>query len=170
MRKAYRLIDNCETYIFFSTDKTGKYLAESLKWIAGIAPTLAQTRGNATGTSGEFQSAARFHAVVGQAIRWLQANWGLSPEDVKAKYPTLVADGLAEAKRDSESGIDFQISWVYGQLNRELPNLLSRHMHRDRLGEVIDELLGLTGTADAAERTEREAGQAQEIKRYSPQS
>jgi hypothetical protein len=66
------------------------------------------------------------------------------------------------------------VIWVSGQVEREVPNLLSQFLHRYRLGEVIDEVLGLSGTADAASRSDRGsdevANAAREIKRYSPES
>jgi hypothetical protein len=76
---------------------------------------------------------------------------------------------LTEAKLESQHIHNCQF-WASLQFDREVPNLLSPVIHRDRLGEVIDEDLGLTGTANAVERIEREAGKAQEIKRYSVHS
>jgi hypothetical protein len=155
MTKAYQLIHHCETYIFFSTDSTGDYLEESLKWIDGIAPTLAITEGNTTSSSGDFVEAHQFHSVIGAAIRWLQANRSLSQDEIKSKYPSLVADGLAEAKRDKEDVYNCRTNWTYDQMDRDLPNLLSPYIHHDRLGDVIDEVLGFTGTEEAAKHSKK---------------
>jgi hypothetical protein len=68
MRRAYRLHDNCDGYIFSSADETGNYLAQSLKWIGGIAPTLNTTTGKTTGTNAVFWQNAMFHVLVERAI------------------------------------------------------------------------------------------------------
>jgi hypothetical protein len=170
MMKAYRLIDSCEDYIFSSKDETELFLEESLQRIARIAPTLEQTEGNSSSTSDDFSDAAEFHSVIRNAIRWVQANRGLSPEEVKVKYPTLIDDCLAEDKRDSEWIYNCRLNWVCEQVDREVPNLLSPYIHRGRLGKVIDEVLGLGGRASPTERSEQASARAQHIAGDSPQS
>jgi hypothetical protein len=141
MKKAYRLIKNCDAYIFFSTDSTVIYLDESLKLLESNAPILRATEGNTTSSSDYFYEMERFYSVIAIAIRWVRANRNFSPEELKIQHPNLIADGQQEAKQESRSWLN----WTYSQADREIPNLLSSFIHRDRLGDVIDEVLGLSG-------------------------
>jgi hypothetical protein len=173
MLHARGLIDRCENYIFFSTDPTPEYLAEALKWIDGIGPTLRETDGNSTSSSDSFLHAAEFHAVVGNAIRWLQANRALSRDEIKAQYPTLVADFLTEIEEDRGQMYrvhDNPVSWAHIECDRPFPNLLSSVIHRDRLGEIIDEVLGLRWSFKSARRTKRGSARPHDITRFEQQS
>jgi hypothetical protein len=168
-KKVHRLITRCRSYIFGSTEATPDYLAESLKWIEGIAPALLPTPGTSR-SARILRFEANFHTVIARAIRWLQANRSLSSEQFNAKYPTLVADGLAQLRADRAYVHNCQANWSAAQLQREVPNLLGQYIHHDRLGDVIDEVLGLTGTPDAAEHTYFDSQQPCEIARWSPES
>jgi hypothetical protein len=154
-KKAIRLYSNCENYIFYSTDSTSVYLEESMKWIEGIAPVLDKTEGQGTTTIGMYKTLNEYLFMIQRVIRWLQANRSLSSQEIKRKYPTLISDGLRELKRKDS---------MMHQVDRQLPNLLSRVIHRDRLGDAIDEVLGLTGTPEAS--TYRDCAKARPARRY----
>jgi hypothetical protein len=191
---AWRLGEQCRNYIFFSREPTAEYLAETLKWIEGIGPSLESSAINLryiqsrlgamadkekaqyTGPFGEpmadnitaedlIHRGNQFNLVVAKAIRFVQANRGLSKSEFRAKYPTLIVDSLAEAK----SGTDCDILWVLDQLEREIPNLLSPLIHRDRLGDEIDKVLGLGFFRHGAIHTRRGKRPRDAIIRYSSQ-
>jgi hypothetical protein len=150
--KGHRLIDECENYIFFSTEPTEDYLTETLKWIEQIQPILAGIEGNGTGTTFRFCVRHQFYSRIARVIHWLQTNRRLSVDEVKAKYPTLIPVAVADNSQESV-----------------FTDLLSQQIRRDRLGEVIDDVLGLTGTPDASKHTAQTKPVPRQIKRYSPE-
>jgi hypothetical protein len=90
MRKAYRLIQSCRQYIFFSTDPTALYFSEGLDRIRTIAPILLNTDGNMSFNGADFMKAHQLHVRIDSVLTWLQENHRLPQAILRMNFDDCI--------------------------------------------------------------------------------
>jgi hypothetical protein len=149
MKRAYRMIQDCQKYIWSSSDPTPLFLECALKAIRSIRPTLMMTEGNTTSSSDVFIIAAEYHDIIEKSLLWLQANLDFDPDSLQRRHATLVAEMVEEEKIFTREQYHYLHIWVSTQCDKDPPNLMSKNLRHGRLGDVIDEVLGVKGMKPA---------------------
>jgi hypothetical protein len=143
MRKAFKKMEDTESYLFNSSHPTGPYLENALSAVRETRAILAVTKGNGTGPCRRLGFCRKRDAVFERGLLWLQRHHGLTKEQFSAKYPDIIEQMENENREFSAMQYACDANWVSGQ-DRELPNLLYESLHHDRLGRAIDEVLHLS--------------------------
>jgi hypothetical protein len=110
-----------------------------------IRPTFMVTVGNTTLSSDTFILAAEYHNIIERSLLWLQANLDFDPDSLQAKHAKLVAETVEEEKAFTREQYHCLAIWVGTQYDKDPPNLMSENLCHVRLGDVIEEVLGVKG-------------------------
>jgi hypothetical protein len=143
MKKATALMQKTESYLFESSDPVAQYLEKSLAAVRVTIAVLAVTKGNGTSACARFHFFRQRFALYEQTYLWLIENREMSEEALAAKYPDMFSMMQEEDNNIWGGCLYCEANWSSGQVC-ELPNLLSKFLHKGRLGSVIDDVLHLT--------------------------
>jgi hypothetical protein len=131
-----------EESLFSSSQETAHYLTESLKSVRAARQDLAKLKGRGTnafcGICLAKEKLKRYELV----LSWLSQHSHHSAIEMKSKYPTLLEEMHQDLSIGDLAFIENSENWPCHK-GKKIPNLLDPELHKGRLGQVIDEIIGI---------------------------
>jgi hypothetical protein len=142
--------ESVETTLFKSSKETARYLTECLKAVRQARNDLGKQRGRGTSGRARLNSAKAKFRRYELVLAWLSQHSHHSAVEMRSKYPTLLEEMQQSLSIWDMTFIENSESWPCYK-GKKIPNLLDPELHKGRLGQVIDEIIGIDDPSNPPE-------------------